>query len=30
MEAEILREALEYGRAKKWIARSPPLPGVEP
>lgn len=27
MEAEILREAVEYGRAKKWIARSPLLPG---
>ena len=27
MEAEILREAVEYGRAKKLIARSPLLPG---
>ena len=27
MEVEILREAVEYGRAKKWIARSPSLPG---
>ena len=27
MENEILREAVEYGRAKKWIARSPSLPG---
>lgn len=26
MEVEILREAVEYGRAKKWIARSPLLP----
>jgi transposase len=24
MEVEILREAVEYGRAKRWIARSPP------
>lgn len=23
MEIEILREAVEYGRVKKWIARSP-------
>lgn len=27
MEVEILREAMEYGRAKKLIARSPLLPG---
>ena len=27
MENEILREAVEYGRSKKWIARSPSLPG---
>ncbi len=27
MELEILREAVEYGRAKKLIARSPLLPG---
>ncbi|CBJ43737.1 transposase; IS2 insertion element repressor [Ralstonia solanacearum CFBP2957] len=27
MENEILREAVEYGRAKKRIARSPSLPG---
>ena len=27
MEVETLREAVEYGRAKKWIARSPSLPG---
>lgn len=26
MEVEILREAVEYGRAKKLIARSPLLP----
>ena len=26
MEVEILREAVEYGRAKKWIARSPSFP----
>jgi len=26
MENEILREAVEYGRAKKWIAHSPSLP----
>ncbi len=26
MEVEILREAVEYGRAKKVIARSPLLP----
>jgi transposase len=27
MEVEILREAVEYGQAKKLIARSPLLPG---
>lgn len=27
MKVEILREAVEYRRAKKWIARSPSLPG---
>lgn len=27
MEAEILKEAVEYGRAKKWIAHAPLLPG---
>lgn len=27
MEAEILRKAVKYGRSKKWIARSPLLPG---
>jgi transposase len=26
-EAEILKEAVEYGRSKSWIARSPLLPG---
>jgi transposase len=26
MENEILREAVDYGRAKKWIAHSPSLP----
>ena len=30
MEAEILREAVEYGRAKKWIARSPSLRTGDP
>jgi transposase len=28
MEVEILREAVEYGRAKKLVARSPLLPGA--
>lgn len=27
VEVEILKEAVEYGRQKKWIARSPSLPG---
>ncbi len=27
MEAEILKEAVEFGRAKKWIAHAPSLPG---
>ena len=27
MEAEILKEAVEFGRAKKWIAHAPLLPG---
>ncbi len=27
MEAEILKEAVEAGRAKKWIAHAPSLPG---
>ncbi len=29
MENEILREAVEYDRSKKWIARSPSLPGED-
>ncbi|MDY8229392.1 hypothetical protein UXF57_24510, partial [Escherichia coli] len=28
MENELLKEAVEYGRAKKWIAHAPLLPGV--
>ncbi|GHK92757.1 hypothetical protein ECZU18_23380 [Escherichia coli] len=28
MEAEILKEAVEFGRAKKWIAHAPSLPGT--
>ena len=27
MENELLKEAVEYGRAKKWIAPAPLLPG---
>jgi len=27
MEAEILKEVVEFGRAKKWIAHVPLLPG---
>lgn len=27
MEAELLKEAVEFGRAKKWIAHAPLLPG---
>ncbi len=27
LEAEILKEAVEYGRARKWIAHAPLLPG---
>lgn len=27
LENEILKEAVEYGRSKNWIARSPLLPG---
>lgn len=27
MENEILKEAVEYGKAKKWIAHGPLLPG---
>lgn len=29
MEAEILKEAVEVARSRKWIARSPLLPGDE-
>ncbi len=29
LENEILKEAVEYGKARKWIARSPLLPGDE-
>ena len=29
VENEILREAVEYGRAKKWIEHAPLLPGDE-
>ncbi len=28
IEAELLKEAVEFGRAKKWIAYVPLLPGV--
>ena len=27
MENELIKEAIEYGRAKKWIAHAPLLPG---
>ncbi|OKV49749.1 transposase, partial [Escherichia coli] len=27
MENELLKEAVEYGRAKKWITHAPLLPG---
>ncbi|SVG10161.1 insertion sequence 2 OrfA protein [Shigella flexneri 2a] len=27
MKNELLKEAVEYGRAKKWIAHAPLLPG---
>ena len=27
MENTLLKEAVEYGRAKKWIAHAPLLPG---
>jgi transposase len=30
LEVEILREAVEYGRSRKWIARSPWAPGDAP
>ena len=29
LENEILKEALDYGRSRKWIARTPLLPGDE-
>jgi transposase len=29
LENEILKEAVEYGKSRKWIARSPLLPGDE-
>jgi transposase len=29
LENEMLKEAVEYGKARKWIARSPLLPGDE-
>lgn len=29
LENEILKEAVDFARAKKWIARSPVLPGDE-
>jgi transposase len=29
LENEILKEAVEYGKARKWIARSPLLPRDE-
>lgn len=28
MENELLKEAVEYGRAKKWIAHAPYCPGM--
>ena len=30
LENEILKEAVDFAKAKKWIARSPVLPGEEP
>ena len=30
MEAEILKEAVEIARSRKWIAHSPLLPGDDP
>jgi transposase len=30
LENEILREAVDFAKSKKWIARSPLLPGEEP
>jgi hypothetical protein len=29
LENEILKEAVDFAKAKKWIARSPLLPGDE-
>ena len=29
LENEILKEAVDFAKAKKWIARSPVLPGYE-
>ncbi len=29
LENEILKEAVDFAKAKKWIARSPVLPGEE-
>jgi transposase len=29
LENEILKEAVEYGKARNWIARPPLLPGDE-
>jgi hypothetical protein len=28
LESEILKEAVDFAKAKKWIARSPVLPGT--
>jgi transposase len=30
LENEILKETVDFAKAKKWIARSPVLPGEEP
>jgi transposase len=30
LENKILKEAVDFAKAKKWIARSPALPGDEP
>jgi transposase len=30
LENEILKEAADFAKAKKWIARSPVFPGDEP
>ena len=29
LETEILKEAVDFAKAKKWIARAPALPGGE-